>query len=268
VFRVQANDESSAWPDREATWSFAVQPAFRQTGWFYALGGLALVAAVWGAVHTRVWFANRQFAATLAERTRLSREIHDTMLQSLVGVALQVQAVARSCGPHASEQQSRLVALRRQVEAYIRDARQAILDLRSPMLERGGLAGALVEIGRRTADPPTRVEVSADEIGHLSPAIEGELLRIGQEAITNAARHAGATRIHVVLQQESGQLRLRVTDNGRGFDVQEMLSSGAGHYGLAGMQERAGRMRGHLTITSSEAGTVVEALVPHAGPGA
>ena len=262
VFRVQANDESGAWSASEAQWPFTLQPAFRQTGWFYGLCGVGILLGAWGAAQTRVWILNRQFAATLAERTRLSREVHDTMLQSLVGIALQVQAIARRCEPHASEQKSQLVALRRQVEQYIREARQAVLDLRSPMLEVGDLATALAEIGRRMESGPARVEVSADSIDALAPTAEGELLRIGQEAITNAARHAGATRIQVDLRQQSDLVTLRVTDDGRGFDVDAMLSTATGHYGLTGMRERAARVGGSLTVKSSSVGTFVEAIVP------
>ena len=265
VFRVQANGDGVAWTVPEARWAFAVQPAFHQTGWFYALCGAALLLTAWGIAHTRVWILNRQFAATLAERARLSREIHDTMLQSLAGIALQVQAIAQRSPPQAFEQRAQLLALRRDVEEHIREARQAILDLRSPLLEASGLAGALTEIGRRTIVPPTSFIVSADRITS-SKATEGELLRIGQEAITNAARHAGATHIRVELRQEPDVIRLRVTDDGRGFDVAAVTSVGSGHYGLLGMQGRAARLGGRLILTSSTDGTVVEANVPHVRP--
>jgi signal transduction histidine kinase len=262
VFRVQANDRAGAWSAPEAQWAFALQPAFTQTMWFYAFCGLGALLLAWGASHTRAWILNRQFAATLAERTRLSREIHDTMLQSLVGIALQVQAIARQCGPEAAEPQSQLVALRRQVEQYVREARQAVLNLRSPMLEAGSLASALAEIGRRTVDARTRFDVSAAPIEPLPAAIEEELLRIGQEAITNAARHAGAAAINVTLQQDADSVRLHVSDDGRGFDVDGLWSAASGHYGLTGMQERAARAGGKLTVTSSSNGTQVEAIVP------
>jgi signal transduction histidine kinase/ligand-binding sensor domain-containing protein len=261
VFRVQANGDGVAWTVPEARWAFVVQPAFRQTGWFYALCGTALLLTAWGVAQTRVWILNRQFAATVAERARLSREIHDTMLQSLAGIALQVQAIARGSLPQASEQRSQLLALRREVEEHIREARQAVQNLRSPMLEAYGLAGALTEICRRTVARPTRFDVSADQITSTE-ATEGELLRIGQEAITNAARHAGATHIRVDLRQEPEVIRVRVTDDGRGFDVAAVMSAGSGRYGLLGMQERAARLGGRLTITSSASGTVVEAKVP------
>ena len=262
VFRVEASGDGGAWTAPEARWPFTVRPAFHQTLWFYALVGTALLLVAWGVAHTRVWLLNRQFQATLAERARLSREIHDTMLQSLAGIALQVQAIARQSAPDAVEQQSRLVALRRQVEEHMREARQAVQNLRSPMLESCGLAGALEEIGRRTVTPPARFELSADAPIKLAAATEGELLRIAQEAITNAARHAGATTIRVDLHPNGGSIRLRVTDDGRGFDVNAMLSAGSAHYGLTGMRERAARIGGRLTVTSSAAGTIVEAAVP------
>jgi signal transduction histidine kinase/ligand-binding sensor domain-containing protein len=261
VFRVQANGDGVAWTVPEAQWAFAVQPAFRQTGWFYALCGTALLLMAWGVAHTRVWIMNRQFAATLAERARLSRELHDTMLQSLAGIALQVQAIARQCLPQAAEQRSQLLALRREVEEHMREARQAILNLRSPLLETSDLAGALTEIGRRTIAPPTRFEISADQIT-TTEASERELLRIGQEAITNAARHAGAAHIRVDLRQDADVVRLRVADDGRGFDVAAMTGPGSDRYGLLGMHERAARLGGRLTITSDASGTVVEANVP------
>jgi signal transduction histidine kinase len=262
VFRVQASGDGGAWTVPEARWPFAVRPAFHQTGWFYALVATGLLLIAWAVAHTRVWLLNRQFQATLAERARLSREIHDTMLQSLAGIALQVQAIARQCTPEAAEQQSRLVALRRQVEEYMREARQAVQDLRSPMLEACGLAGALEEIGRRTVTPPARLEISVDVPATVSAAVESELLRIAQEAITNAAHHADARTIRVDLHQDGAAIRLRVTDDGRGFDVDAMLTPGTAHYGLTGMQERAARIGGLLTVTSSAAGTIAEATVP------
>jgi signal transduction histidine kinase len=103
--------------------------------------------------------------------------------------------------------------------------------------------------------------MSGDEIAGLSTITEGELLRIAQEAITNAARHAGASRIHVDLRQEADVVRLRVTDDGRGFDV-DAVSADSSHYGLTGMRERAGRIGGRLDIRSSSGGTTVEAIAP------
>ena len=261
LFRVSASGDGGTWDGPEAQLPFSVKPAFRQTAWFYALLGTLILLVTWGAAQTRVWILNRQFAATHAERTRLSREIHDTMLQSLAGIALQLQAIARRCLPQGSEQQAQLLALRREVEEHVREARQAIMNLRSPMLEARGLAGALAEVGRHAVTPPAHFDMAGSIIG-APLAVEGELLRIGQEAIANAARHADATCVHVDLQQDAGAVRIRVTDDGHGFDVGQVLAANSGHYGLTGMQERAARLGGRVVVTSSAGGTVVEASVP------
>jgi ligand-binding sensor domain-containing protein len=261
LFRVSASGDGGTWDGPEAQLPFSVKPAFRQTAWFYALLGTLILLVTWGAAQTRVWILNRQFAATHAERTRLSREIHDTMLQSLAGIALQLQAIARRCLPQGSEQQAQLLALRREVEEHVREARQAIMNLRSPMLEARGLAGALAEVGRHALTPPAHFAMAGSITG-APLAVEGELLRIGQEAIANAARHADATCVYVDLQQDARAVRIRVTDDGHGFDVDQVLAADSGHYGLTGMQERAARLGGRVVVTSSAGGTVVEASVP------
>jgi signal transduction histidine kinase len=268
VFRVEASGEGNVWEQPAATWRFAVRPAFYQTAWFYSIVVLTCTAAGWGAWRTRVWILRRQFAATIAERTRLSREIHDTMLQSLAGVALQCQAIASRCGSSAGQAREQLLTLRREVEQHIREARQAVMDLRGPLLETRGLAGALEEVGKRLINGhPIALEIATPgfQPDRVSDETERELLRIGQEAISNAIRHGNATRIRVDLRHEAGLVRLRVADNGRGFDVQAALADGAAHYGVIGMRERAARLGGALALTSApHQGTLVDVHVPAA----
>jgi two-component system NarL family sensor kinase len=129
------------------------------------------------------------------------------------------------------------------------------------MLEARGLAGALAEVGRHALTPPAHFAMAGSITG-APLAVEGELLRIGQEAIANAARHADATCVYVDLQQDARAVRIRVTDDGHGFDVDQVLAADSGHYGLTGMQERAARLGGRVVVTSSAGGTVVEASVP------
>jgi ligand-binding sensor domain-containing protein len=265
TFRVQASGEGNNWTEPAVTWTFTVRPMFYQTAWFYSTVVLGLTIAGWGAWRTRLWFLRRQFNATIAERTRLSREIHDTMLQSLAGIALQCQAIASRRGLAATTEQE-LLALRREVEQHIREARQAVWDLRSPLLEKRGLAGALDEVGRRLVNGRAialEIATPGFHADQVSSDVESELLRIGQEAISNAIRHGSATRIRVDLRHESGRVRLRVSDNGCGFDVQSALSNVAGHYGVVGMRERAARLGGALELTSSpQRGTLVDVHVP------
>jgi signal transduction histidine kinase/ligand-binding sensor domain-containing protein len=268
VFRVEASGEGNIWAQPPATWRFVVRPVFYQTAWFYSIVVVSLTVVAWGAWRTRLWFLHRQFAATVAERTRLSREIHDTMLQSLAGIALRCQAIAARCGPSALHEREQLLTLRREVEQHIREARQAVMDLRSPLLEARGLAGALDEVGRQLINGSgVALEIATPgfQAEHVSPEVERELLRIGQEAISNAIRHGGATHIRVDLRHEAERVRLRVSDNGCGFDVPAAFSDAAGHYGVLGMRERAARLGGALVLTSApHHGTLVDVHVPAA----
>src|SRR5262249_10931466 len=153
-FLVEADTEDGTWATSAAAWDFAIRPAFYQTNWFYAscIGAMALM--LWVSWRVRLQLVRRQFSVVLAERARLSREIHDTLLQSLVGVALQFDAISNSLdssAPSSSSAKEQLVRIRRHVEAYIREARQSIWDLRSPVLETHDLSEALRDFGRRAA---------------------------------------------------------------------------------------------------------------------
>ncbi len=252
-FHVEASVEGSAWTTSPATWDFRIEPMFHQTRWFYALVGGAAALVVWGGYRGRLRLVKRQFALALAERARLSREIHDTLLQSLVGVALQVEAVAADLGPRSSPTRKQLLRIRRKVEAYIRDTRQSIWDLRSPQLEERDLAGALREFGR-IAVTDTRIRFVVTTTGTArpcTPKVENQLLRIGQEAITNAVRHAHAARICLDLRFEPGGIRLRVSDDGCGFNPADVPETPDPHYGLMTMRERAEELHGELCITST-----------------
>ncbi len=147
-FRVEAHAEDGTWSTSAADWAFTIQPAIYQTRWFYALVATLIVACTVLAWRFRLALIRRQFSLALAERARLSREIHDTLLQSLVGVALQFDGIANSLGPSSVNAREQLTRIRRQVEAYIREARQSIWDLRSPILETHDLPTALAAFAR------------------------------------------------------------------------------------------------------------------------
>jgi signal transduction histidine kinase len=264
-FRVESTLEGGGSRSPEAVWAFRIQPLFSETPWFYALAAAAVGMAMWGAWRARLRLVEQRFSLALAERARLSREIHDTLLQSLVGVALQVDVVSNGLEPSASGARQQLVRIRRQVEQYIRDARQSIHDLRSPQLESRDLATALREFGR-TAVGSTNIRFSMSATGAAAaypPRIENQLLRVGQEAITNAVRHAGASRVRVELESHAGAVTLSVTDDGRGFDYEHTLAHADGHYGLSTMRERAEELGGRLRVTTAAGeGTTVTAVVP------
>jgi len=264
IFYVEATADETAWNGAAAAWNFGIEPMFYQTGWFYFVGVVSIALAAGATWQFRVRLMRRQFSAVLAERARLAREIHDTLLQNMIGVALQFDALADSIGALSVDARHKLVRARKQAEGYIRDARQSIWDLRSPSLERRELATALREIGIR-ATQGTAVEFTATTIGdarQCSTKVENALLRIGQEAITNAIRHSRADRIDVELRFEPETLILRVRDNGCGFDAQQFAADSNGHYGLISMRERAEDIEAEFSISSAPArGTDVETVV-------
>ena len=145
------------------------------------------------------------------------------------------------------------------------EARRSVMDLRASALDEQDLAAA-IESGMRLWTAGSGVEVEVEVLGpgaKLPEEMEQHLLRIAQEAVTNALKHAGASRIAVKLHREARQLHLRISDNGRGFDQQDVFSSRAGHFGVIGMRERAERLGGELRLASNPGeGTEVEVTVP------
>lgn len=151
------------------------------------------------------------------------------------------------------------------MEGYVRDARQSIWDLRSPALDRRELSIALHDVAAR-AIQDTRVELEVKTVGtprQASSKVENALLRIGQEAMTNAVRHGHPTRIEAELRFAPDTVTLRVHDNGSGFDVERLRAHSNGHYGLINMQERADDIEAEFTVSSAEGnGTTVEVVAP------
>ena len=265
-FHVQTADAQARWTEAGETIDLSIPPHIYQTAWFAAamvLGAAFLVGGSWR-LHVRQ--VRRQFALLIGERARLSRELHDTLLQGLVGIALKFDALANDPQVTSSESQRReFVRMRRRVEDYIREARQSIADLRSPRLETHDLAAALREAGEREVDGrPIEVSFQWHGTPREYPAgLEDQMLKIGREAIVNAARHAHADRIAIELDSSDTALTLRVTDNGTGFDLASSDANGASHYGLTGMRERAEDIGARFSIESNEGqGTRVEATVP------
>ncbi len=204
-----------------------------------------------------------QFSAVLAERTRMARELHDTLAQGFAGVAFQLEGVATKLFEAPQEAHQHLDLALSMVRYSLDEARRSIWDLRPQALESGSLALALSEFAQQlTSDVPVEVEVTGIPTP-LSEETENNLLRISQESLLNAIRHAQATQIHLTLHFDSRYVRLCVRDNGRGFDVQAPSSAYGGHFGLLGMHERAKQISGQLRLQSAQGeGTEVEVTVP------
>jgi signal transduction histidine kinase/ligand-binding sensor domain-containing protein len=265
LFRVEAHSDDGTWRSSGATWDFTIEPAFYQTNAFYAFGALVPLLIGWAAWRLRLRLVRRRFSLVIAERSRLSREIHDTLLQSLVAVALEIDAVSRIVERSAAGAKRELQRIRRQVEMHIREVRQSIWHLRSPMLESQDLCTVLRDFGTRlAADQPTRFIATVSGTPRQCGArFERQVLRIGQEAIINAIRHAEAATVHLELRFDNDAVMLRVSDDGRGFVPHEVSGSLDGHYGLTTMRERAEEIGGRFDLrTAVGHGTVIEAVLP------
>jgi signal transduction histidine kinase len=264
-FAVQAQSPDGAWSSDAATWEFSIEPKFYQTYAFLVVIGAGMALAGWTGWRVRVRKVRREVALVFAERMRLSRELHDTVLQNLASVAVQCGAISNTLEATAPSAHARLVGVRKQVEEYIRETRQSVWDLRSPMLETDDLAGALRRIGRRaTEGGDVAFELTTrGRPRRYGDKLENEVLRIGAEAIQNAVRHARATNIRLELAFGRDQLRMRVSDDGCGLDLRYLMQDAAGHLGLQAMKERAAQIGGRLNIgTEDTHGTRVELVVP------
>ena len=213
------------------------------------------------AAHARTLKA--QFQATLRERTRLARDIHDTLLQGLTGIALKLRATLPNLGGVPPATVDRIRDIVELADSTIRDARRAVWDIRGSGLARDGLASTLEDEVRRRARGAAIEFTMHGAPRRLPAAIEDAILRIGQEAVINATAHANASVISVELAYEPRSVRLTVEDDGRGFAVTGVGSERRGRCGLIGLRERAGRVGAPLVIHSTEGvGTRVELTAP------
>lgn len=264
-FRVIASNNDGLWSPTSAAFDLYLKPHFYQTYWFYAVCTLVLALFVWQLYRIRIRRVESQFAAVLAERNRIAREIHDNLAQEMLGISVQLEVVARTMPASAELARTHLDRVRVLVRHGIAEARRYVWDLRSQALDKNDLASALSDTARRLTNE-TAVQAEVEVTGtfrSLSPLIEGNLLRIGQEAINNAVRHAQARKILINLKFDAKRVQLSVHDDGHGFAYQESNNGEARHFGLVGMRERAERIGGTLSINSrADKGTRVLVDVP------
>jgi signal transduction histidine kinase len=271
-FRVIASNNSGVWNEQGDTLEFWVAPAYYQTNWFRVLCAVCFLALLWAAYQLRVRQLQHQFAMTLdsrvGERTRIARDLHDTLLQSFHGILLHLQIVSNELPGGTTKE--RLEGVIDQAEQAIVEGRDAVEGLRTSTVERNDLALAIRTLGEELAASNSRrpdftVQVEGAP-RNLHPILRDEVYRIVGEAMRNAFRHAAAQRIEVEIRYDEQQLRLRIRDNGKGI-APKLISDDAheGHFGLRGMRERAKLIGGKLTVWSElDSGTEVELSIPAA----
>ncbi len=275
VFRVQASNSDGVWNKEGVSLPFLITPPWWRTNWFRALCAAVFLAMLWAAYQFRVGQLQEEFNMRLEgrveERTRIARELHDTLLQSLQGLMFSFQA-ARNLLPERTEEAIRTLdgAIREGDEA-IAEGRDAIQGLRAnPALESNLehlLAAAGKELARSSSaegEPPAFQVTVEGARQPLSPLLQDEVYRIAREILRNAFHHAHASRIEAEIAYDRQFFRLRIRDNGKGID-RKVLEQGArpGHWGLPGVRERAKRIGARLKLWSEPgAGTEAELTVP------
>jgi ligand-binding sensor domain-containing protein/signal transduction histidine kinase len=262
-FRVSGRSGDGPWNEVGASFAFSVAPRFHQTVAFQLLVAAGVVSLAAGLHRLRLRQLRAQLAAVLAERSRIARELHDTLDQGLTGASIQLQLAHRHIREAPDEAAEHLGRARELVASTFAEGRRAIWALRSQALEddQAGLPDAFARLAREMS-AGTATAVRVDVRGRprpLPPLVEGHVLRIGQEALTNAVRHGEPREVILALEFDAPGLVLSVRDDGRGFD-RAATSSGLG---LRGMEERASAIGGALSVTSRPGkGTEVRLKVP------
>jgi signal transduction histidine kinase len=210
--------------------------------------------------------------ARVGERTRIARELHDTLLQSLQGLLLQLEVVSQMQLNRPAEAKQRLDETIERAARAITEGRDAVQGLRESTIQSNDLAQAINTLGEELAADPgnhgsVAFRVAIEGMSRdLHPILRDEIYRIAAEALRNAFRHAHALHIEVEIRYDDQQFRLRIRDDGKGMDEAVISGRGIkGHYGLPGMRERAKLIGGRLEVWSEiGAGTEVELTVPAA----
>ena len=274
-FRVIASNSSGMWNEAGTSLDFSIAPAYYQTNWFRFLCVAFFLGLLWTLYRLRVHQIQRQFAAGLeasvGERLRIARELHDTMLQTFQAAAYQFQAARKLLLRNSDNAMEAVDEAIQSAEEGIKEGRAAIGDLRPEPAAQRSLSELLNATGRELAEadnlnghaPSYHVFVEGKP-QDLSPMLQDEVYRISREVIRNAFMHAAASHIEVEIRYDQHHLRLRIRDDGKGITPKILEAGGtSGHFGIPGMRERAKRIGSQLEFWSEEgAGTEVQFQVP------
>ena len=266
-FRVIASNNNGVWNETGDALEFSIAPAYYQTTWFYTSCVAVVLAMVWMAYQFRVRQLQRQYnmrvEERVEERTRIARELHDTLLQTVQGFMLRLQAVNEMmpAGAVKNELEQTLEI----GDRAIAEGRKTVQDLRSAFTT-SDLVEAVRAVGDELASRDAavfRVVVEGPE-RDLNPIVRDEVYSIAREGLRNAFTHACAAHIDAEITFDERVVRLRIRDDGKGMAPDVAEQGRAGHYGVAGMQERARRIGAKLAILSG-AGTGTEIDLSVAG---
>lgn len=275
-FRVIASNNDDVWNESGASLRFSIEPAYYQTAWFRLCCAAFLLLLIWCAYVFRVRTLESQFVATLdariEERTRIARDLHDTLLQSFNALLLVLQTVSNVLPQRPDEAKRRIDSAIDQASDAIAEGRDTLNELRSHADASRDLDEAIGDFAREliggsdlSPAPEMHVRVEGTSL-ELNPVVRDEVYRIVSEALRNAIRHANANRIHVEIRYNADRLQVRVSDDGEGIDPAVLKRDHkVGHWGLRGMRERARLVGGTLEVWSQlNSGTEIDLSIPAA----
>jgi signal transduction histidine kinase len=253
-FRVIACNNSGVWNEEGASIDFSIAPAYYQTLWFKASWVAALMAVVWALYRLRLHQVALEFNVRMeervGERTRMARDLHDTLLQSFHGLMLHLQAVSKLLPEGKALEQ--LEKTMERADNAIAEGRNAVYDLRSSITATNDLAEAVNAIGsQHSGDNDVAFNLMVEGTTRdLHPIIRDEIYRISREALSNAFKHAHARNIEAEISYGPRAFRVRIRDDGEGIPAEILEQGRAGHFGLAGIRERAKQIGAELIIWS------------------
>jgi signal transduction histidine kinase/ligand-binding sensor domain-containing protein len=261
VFQVSASSDGMAWSAPAQSAEFILDPRFYQTYWFYLLCGAAVLGAGLALHRARITKERERFAVILNERTRIARDLHDTMAQGFAGTAFQLEALRSELSDAPEKVKKHLDLALTMVRHSFSEAKRTVLNLRSALLQETDVVGAVAETGRQMlAQSGVHLDVKAiGKAKRFNPEMEGQILRICQEALANALKHSEATKIEVEFDFSRSRPELSIRDNGSGFELDKIRAQSGMHFGLSGMSERVKQIGATLEIrTAPKAGTEIK----------
>lgn len=261
---VEAREPGGPWSPPVAL-DIRQLPRFYQTAWFFSVVALSMALLAYAFYRWRMLVLRGRYKAVLAERNRIAREWHDTLLAGFSAISWQLDATLTRLKEQPARAAEAVDVARQMVHHYRAEARRVIWDLRDnePVAEslQDAVTRTLEQIAAGTG-AATSVEVAGTP-PTMSSDLRQNALRICQEATANAVRHGKAASVRVAIEYAPGALKLRIRDDGTGFEPERALKTPSGHFGLIVMQERARRFGGTLQIDSRPGGgTIVEAELP------
>lgn len=277
IFQVQGATSRGEWSEPGATLRIEILPAWYQTLLFRGVCVAAFAVCLWSIYQLRLKELEQQFNTALEarvdERTRIARELHDTLLQSFHGLMFRFQAVRNMLPGRPEEAMHALDTALERTEQAITEGRDAIQGLRSSKVITNELVQAVSafgsEMSREVASQdsgyaPARFHVLVEGPPRdLNPILRDEIYAIAREAVRNAFHHAYAHNIEAEIRYSGSLLQLRVRDDGNGIDPRIVAEGRAGHYGVPGMRERARRIGGKLDVwTGTGTGTEIQLSIP------